>query len=259
MTSAVYSTSGEDFSVYVGNINPNISRTKLLAKLVSLFRSRGIAVDAREVEVCRRGRRPVFCFIPTRNARDQQVAIASLHNTDELNLALKRKKLSVNKKRKRRVRSNSREVKQSPQLSPRKLPPLAQRPLPELPSGVLETNTELRLESGVTKPASSTLEKCEPGTSLPHGDKLSTISEGSDSESGDHFPVQNPPVSVPSPEVTCYFAGQQLNTEDRLTEYKRGGGNYIKNQLRYHVAKYVCAFLNSEGKFLHFKVTNKFD
>jgi len=43
--------------------------------------------------------------------------------------------------------------------------------------------------------------------------------------------------------------GQHLPTEDRVTEYKRGSGNYMKSMLISHVRKYVCAFLNSEGRY----------
>ncbi|XP_066923079.1 uncharacterized protein [Clytia hemisphaerica] len=41
--------------------------------------------------------------------------------------------------------------------------------------------------------------------------------------------------------------GQNLPSEDRVTEYKKGGGNYLRCTLIQHVRKYVCAFLNSEG------------
>ena len=45
------------------------------------------------------------------------------------------------------------------------------------------------------------------------------------------------------------YHGQILErTEDRNTEYKKGGGNYMKQVLIKHVRKYVCAFLNSDGK-----------
>ncbi|XP_065647682.1 schlafen-like protein 1 [Hydra vulgaris] len=44
-----------------------------------------------------------------------------------------------------------------------------------------------------------------------------------------------------------FFIGQRLNTEDRVTEYKRGSGNYLTNTFINHFRKYVCAFLNSEG------------
>ncbi len=42
--------------------------------------------------------------------------------------------------------------------------------------------------------------------------------------------------------------GQVLENENRRTEYKRGGGRYLKKVLMNHVRRYVCAFLNSEGK-----------
>ena len=45
-----------------------------------------------------------------------------------------------------------------------------------------------------------------------------------------------------------FYYGQRLPTEDRVTEYKRGSGNYLKSTMIHHVRKYVCAFLNSEGK-----------
>ena len=43
------------------------------------------------------------------------------------------------------------------------------------------------------------------------------------------------------------FIGQHLPVEDRVTEYKRGSGRYMKNMFIQHVRKYICAFLNSEG------------
>lgn len=46
-----------------------------------------------------------------------------------------------------------------------------------------------------------------------------------------------------------FFYGQRLPTEDRVTEYKRGSGNYMKSTMIHHIRKYVCAFLNSEGNF----------
>ena len=48
------------------------------------------------------------------------------------------------------------------------------------------------------------------------------------------------------------YLGQILRTENRITEYKRGGGNYLHMKLIHHVRKYVCAFLNSEGKMSAF-------
>lgn len=46
-----------------------------------------------------------------------------------------------------------------------------------------------------------------------------------------------------------FYYGQRLPTEDRVTEYKRGSGNYMKSSMIHHIRKYVCAFLNSEGIF----------
>lgn len=42
-----------------------------------------------------------------------------------------------------------------------------------------------------------------------------------------------------------YLEGEQLGNETRNKEFKKGGGEYIKNVMKKHVSKYVCAFLNS--------------
>ena len=48
-----------------------------------------------------------------------------------------------------------------------------------------------------------------------------------------------------------YLEGEQLDNEARNKEFKKGGGDYLKNDLKKDVSKYVCAFLNSgeEGTF----------
>ncbi|XP_072041053.1 LOW QUALITY PROTEIN: schlafen-like protein 1 [Amphiura filiformis] len=43
-----------------------------------------------------------------------------------------------------------------------------------------------------------------------------------------------------------FFKGQQLGNETRILEFKRGGGD-LRKQLKKHLAKYTCAFLNSQG------------
>ena len=42
-----------------------------------------------------------------------------------------------------------------------------------------------------------------------------------------------------------YLEGEQLDNETRNQEFKKGGGNYLKNDFKKDVSKYVCAFLNS--------------
>jgi len=44
-----------------------------------------------------------------------------------------------------------------------------------------------------------------------------------------------------------YVIGQNLGNESRHMEFKAGQGSYMQKQLKEHVAKYICAFLNSEG------------
>ena len=52
--------------------------------------------------------------------------------------------------------------------------------------------------------------------------------------------------------VSCfrYVQGTRLGNETRCVEFKCGQGGYIRKQLIQHVAKYMCAFLNSEGGVL---------
>ena len=45
-----------------------------------------------------------------------------------------------------------------------------------------------------------------------------------------------------------YLEGEQFGSETRNKEFKKGGGDYLRNNLKEHVSKYVCAFLNSEGE-----------
>lgn len=61
-----------------------------------------------------------------------------------------------------------------------------------------------------------------------------------------------------------YLDGEQLGNETRNKEFKKGGGEYVKNVMKKHVSKYVCAFLNSgeegtlylgvndDGKYLNY-------
>ena len=44
-----------------------------------------------------------------------------------------------------------------------------------------------------------------------------------------------------------YKEGEIVGAETRFLEFKQGRGSYMDRQLRDHVAKYICGFLNSEG------------
>ena len=52
--------------------------------------------------------------------------------------------------------------------------------------------------------------------------------------------------SKPYTKELCF--GQMLPCEDRVTEYKRGTGHFLRNTLVQTIRKYICAFLNSEGE-----------
>ncbi|XP_061166942.1 schlafen-like protein 1 [Saccostrea echinata] len=50
---------------------------------------------------------------------------------------------------------------------------------------------------------------------------------------------------IDQPALGIYLDGEQLGNETRNKEFKKGGGEYVKNVMKKHVSKYVCAFLNS--------------
>ena len=214
----------DDFSVYLGNISPDIPRKEVTAKLILIFRSIGIKVGANNVQVNRRGRRPVYCFVQTRNEYEQQTAIGSLHNSDKFHIAVKGKKLSVNKK----IPKKAKPANQFPKLASNKLLSLKQEPTQPSESVALSCSGKSELDILLVKE-----------------DDFDKISEENDDDSP---PVSRAITSAPVQETYYYCVGQCLGNENRLTEYKSGGGSYLKNHMKNHVAKYVCAFLNSEGK-----------
>lgn len=59
-------------------------------------------------------------------------------------------------------------------------------------------------------------------------------------------------ISIDSkPYNKSFCFGQLLPCEDRVTEYKRGSGLFLKKSLVPTIRKYICAFLNSEGKNIY--------
>jgi len=94
------------------------------------------------------------------------------------------------------------------------------------------TNTSARVSFGTS------LGLSRVSKSIPN---LNTVNISSDSSriSIDHKPYNK---------EFCY--GQLLPCEDRVTEYKRGAGKYLKKSLVPTIRKYICAFLNSEGGHL---------
>ncbi|XP_071955631.1 uncharacterized protein [Antedon mediterranea] len=64
-------------------------------------------------------------------------------------------------------------------------------------------------------------------------------------------------VSDQLDKVDYLIKGQQLGNENRMMEFKRGGGDYLKKVLKTHVGKYISGFLNSSGGTLLVGVDDK--
>ncbi|XP_038052136.1 schlafen-like protein 1 isoform X2 [Patiria miniata] len=60
-------------------------------------------------------------------------------------------------------------------------------------------------------------------------------------------PQPSPPIYSRDLPRMHLVKNQRLGNETRILEFKRGGGEYIQKYMRRHLAKYICAFLNSEG------------
>ena len=67
----------------------------------------------------------------------------------------------------------------------------------------------------------------------------------------------SPPVHIKRKTITrkmedsvhgIYLEGEQFGNETRNKEFKKGGGKYLKKNLKKDVSKCVCAFLNSGEK-----------
>ena len=62
-----------------------------------------------------------------------------------------------------------------------------------------------------------------------------------------HVPRPTDPVADDTADSTkTYHRGQQLGNETRMLEFKKAGGD-LQKHLKKHLAKYICAFLNSQG------------
>ena len=56
---------------------------------------------------------------------------------------------------------------------------------------------------------------------------------------------KNSPSNIKYTQPDGYREGELLGNETRNTEFKEGGGDYIKKHLKDHVSKYMSGFLNS--------------
>ncbi|CAG5119329.1 unnamed protein product [Candidula unifasciata] len=90
----------------------------------------------------------------------------------------------------------------------------------------------------------------------------SEILHSSSSSSGGKPVMLNKKTSTPAglpcdcPDTVFYRRFQQVGTETRYSEFKRGGVIYNQQAFRTLIAKYVCGFANAEGGTLFFGVSD---
>lgn len=207
---AVNSYLRQQHEVFIGNLKAEKPTMSLISNLQELFKSVGITVALFQFTLChRRGNNArKYAFVLLSNEREEK-QLCTLHETEGLDFVITGLSLIVTK----RKSLYHRETK----------------------------------KSRVTFDGRRYLE-CRPSKSDTAISEISCDHMEMMMVGGSDDDQQRP---MTNDNGTCYqkvlYYGQNLPAEDRVTEYKRGSGNYIKHMLIPHIRKYVCAFLNSEG------------
>ncbi|XP_001639777.2 schlafen-like protein 1 [Nematostella vectensis] len=198
---------------FVGNLRSDVPKTMLEDKLRASFESLGIFVCS--VDVCRRnGKKPTHAFVDLASKSDLENAITNADRFDQ-KLVFDGKIIRVAPRDQKgsdaqdAAKERQKFRNKGKQKGKLKVQSIGTRKMMSLhnPSG--------------NKPPPIVSQNTSPYLQHKHSNKVDN-GEG-------------------------YIIGQKLGTEDRLTEYKRGGGNYLVKRMRSYINEYVCAFLNSEG------------
>ena len=90
----------------------------------------------------------------------------------------------------------------------------------------------------------------------PVNKRLQIINESNEAKSKSDSALVEKPLATFPMHRDFYKQGEILGTETRFVEFKQGRGGYVDRQLKDHVSKYTCGFLNSEGGTLLIGVTD---
>uniref|UniRef100_A0A4W3JKT1 Schlafen AlbA-2 domain-containing protein n=1 Tax=Callorhinchus milii TaxID=7868 RepID=A0A4W3JKT1_CALMI len=202
-------TSGRQ-SIFVGNLNPDFSKELLCYMLKDLIAAVGVVLQRRDIEVFKKHKR-AHAFIRVKKTGEFQAILDELQNPAILELA-NMKDLVVRGKT----------LNCSPAAGSKREAASARR-RPEAGQGLGVSLLGARLALWPSRLV----------------DRMATPLMSTKSDS-----------AIIGGEISGQerlFFGEQMGSETRNVEFKRGGGEYMNIALKHHIRKYVCAFLNSEG------------
>lgn len=229
--------------VYVGNLRSDIRISEMKDNLCDMVLSTGlgIPIQRNHINVVHKPY-TTYAFILVRSSSDAQGLINALsvlsqqHHVIVNNVTAagrvfkvapmyeKRKQLprkaavdSIDNLRPGRVADNTDD------LPPGRLPRL---------EPIQANNTALLIPMESIKPINRDLLELYKPDSKSDSHLIKKISQA-----GSKFPMHK----------MFYQRGELLGAETRFVEFKQGRGQYLQRQLKDHVAKYTCGFLNSEG------------
>ena len=257
-------TVAEQYEMFIGNIHPDVDREIVVETLQRLFASMGVILIDDKFSLFRQGpRREKQMFVALASDTDRQKLITRLDGYEDMEITFPGRVLKLCNKKDKPRRRRSRKKKKSVALTEgQKLLEgitleedgrvLAEIDANKREDNVLEGNKFDDRETDILKDADSDKKEQDIPESLNHNKVITPRLQVSRSAPSMRISKQNTPTESTS-DKKYLLMGQLLRTEDRTTEYKRGGGRYLKKSLIQHVRKYACAFLNSQGVciFLH--------
>lgn len=234
------SSTSSNFSTYIGNLRSDIPVEELQDKLHSLFETVGVLVLVPDIQVYRRSwKKPSFAFVVLQDKSTFDLAVKKLNGTKDGDIVFSGKELII-----------SSAHRENPQLSQShtttKTVKCARKNSKKSKHKTANNHKNKNVTSHGVAMETSTLSNVYTHNSLLNGEILPNIPSSSLVNTDPNASSLKSSV----PQGKYFYVGQKLGTEDRLTEYKQGGGKYLDFQFNRDVGKYVCAFLNSEGMFL---------
>ena len=254
-------TVAEQYEMFIGNIHPDVDREIVVETLQRLFASMGVILTDDKFSLFRQGpRREKQMFAALASDNDRQKLITRLDGYEDMEITFPERVLKLCNKKDKPRRRRSRKKKKSAALTEgQKLLEgitleedgrvLAEIDVNKREDNLIEGNKFDKRETDILKDADSDKKEKDIPESSNQNKVLTPRLQVSRSAPSIRISKQNTPTESAS-DKKYLLMGQLLRTEDRTTEYKRGGGRYLKKSLIQHVRKYACAFLNSQGMYL---------
>lgn len=229
-------------SAYIGNLRSDCGVKQLENEIQRLFQTIGVSVSDDDVKARRKSKKPAYAFVNLQDKNTFDCVLEKLNGLPSLSqkelifpgaklaISLARKTLSNDESKiscitpanSKKLRRHSRKSKHNPGSA-------------NMHVKNYQPDTNLVVKgSGCMATSSVTI--ATSTTTLA----TSNTTMGANILNSSEFIILDP-------KKRYYFVGQKLRAEDRLREYKQGRGNYLDLHFKIHLAKYVCAFLNSEG------------